>query len=99
MSTFTPSAYAEVPPFAVDTDGPARRLFRHFSAGQRGRNVYYLSDGTVTEVDPDSETVYWEDPGDGSTYVAQMWWGSTASAYTVTSAQATALTDAGYTVV
>lgn len=98
MSTFTPSAYAEVPALAADTKGIPRRLMRYYAPTDRGRTVYWLSDGTVTETDPDSNAVFWT-ASDGSPYVETVWWGSTASAYEVTSEQATALTNAGYTVV
>lgn len=98
MSTFTPPANAtEVPGLELTTRGPARRLMRWYGGGPRGRNVYYLSDGTVTETDPDSVNVFWL-AEDGSPYVEMTWWGSTATPYTLTSAQATALTAAGYTV-
>jgi len=63
----------------------------------RGRNVYYLSDGTVTETDPDGSNVFWT-ASEGSPYVVTVWWGSTASPYEVTADQATALSNAGYTV-
>lgn len=98
MSTFTPPANStEVPGVAADTRGMARRLFRHHGGNPRGRNVYYLSDGTVTETDPDSRSVFWT-RAEGTPYVEVTWWGSTADAYTVTAAQASALTTAGYTV-
>lgn len=70
---------------------------RHYGGGPRGRNVFYLSDGTVTETDPDSTNVFWSQ-ADGTPYVVVAWWGSTAEPYTVTAAQASALTTAGYTV-
>lgn len=99
MASFTPPMNAtEVPAVAADTRGPARRLLRWHGGNPRGRNVYFLSDGTVTETDPDGQTVFWTDRGDGSTFVEQAWWGSTASPYEVTAEQAAALTAAGYTV-
>ncbi len=70
-------------------------LMRNFRPRQEGTNVYFLSDGTVTETDPDSTTVFW-DKSWGSPYVAMAWWGSTADPYELTEAQAQALTDAGY---
>lgn len=72
------------------------RLFRHYRARPEGRNVYILSDGTVTELDPDQETMFW-DRADGSPYVVVALYGGHDS-YEVTSAQATLLTNAGYTV-
>lgn len=98
MASFTPPVHeGEVPAFHAGTRGPALRLMRHHGGNPRGRNVYYLSDGTVTETDPDSRAVFWT-RSEGSPYVVQTWWGSTASAYEVTAAQASALTTAGYTV-
>lgn len=87
----------EVPGVAADTRGPARRLMSWSGGNPRGRNVYYLSDGTVTETDPDSSNVFWT-AAEGSPYVVQFWQGCPAEPYTVTSEQATALTSAGYTV-
>lgn len=98
MATFTPPANAtEVPGLELTTRGLARRLFRWYGGGPRGRNVFYLSDGTVTETDPDSVNAFWTS-AEGSPYVEQAWWGSTADPYTITSAQQTALVAAGYTV-
>lgn len=98
MSTFTPPANAtEVPGVSRDAHPLARKMFRWHGGNPRGRNVFYLSDGSVTETDPDGQTVFWT-AGEGSPYVVQTWWGSTASAYTVTSEQASALTAAGYEV-
>lgn len=97
MSTFTPPSATDVPAFAADTRGRPLRLARYFSAGRRGKNVYYLSNGTVTETDPDTSSVFWS-RSEGSPYVVTTWWGSTASPYEVTAAQAAALTSAGYTV-
>jgi hypothetical protein len=98
MSTFTPPQNAtEVPGLAADTRGQARRCFQNHGGSPRGRNVFYFSDGTVSETEPDCHTTFWT-ATDGSPYVVQAWWGSTDQAYTLTSAQATALTNAGYTV-
>ena len=96
MATFTPPT--ETYPVTVKGHHPLNKLMAHYVTNTRGRNVYYLSDGSVTETDPDSITVFWTNQGNGSTYVVQAWYGSVASPYTVTSAQATALTTAGYTV-
>lgn len=98
MATFTPPVNdTEVPGYDIDAEPPAKALMSYYGGGPRGRNVYYLSDGTVTEVDPDGTNTFWT-RGDGTPYVVQAWWGSTADPYTVTADQATALTDAGYTV-
>lgn len=96
MSSFTPPT--DEYPQTVRGYHPLNKLMRHYRVGTRGRNVYYLSDGSVTETDPDSITVFWTNQGNGSTYVSQAWYGCVAAPYTVTSAQATALTNAGYTV-
>lgn len=96
MATFTPPT--ETYPVTVRGKHPLNRLMAHYGSATRGRNVFYLSDGTVTETDPDSITVFWTNQGNGLPYVVQAWYGSVASPYTVTSAQATALTAAGYTV-
>ena len=104
MSTFTPPAQSTVPPVLLPGD-PAQTpqgfaLFRYFRSRPEGINVYYLSDGTVTENDPDGTTVFWAASDVGRTtqpYVAQAWYGG-HDAYALTSAQATALTAAGYTV-
>lgn len=98
MSTFTPPGVADVPAYTPSTRGRVLRLARYFAPATRGVNVYYLSDGTVTETDPDSMAVFWT-ASEGSPYVVQAWWGSAATPYTVTAAQASALTNAGYTVV
>lgn len=76
---------------------PLNRLMAHYGTMPRGRNVFYLSDGTVTETDPDSTTVFWRSD-QGSPYVVQTWWGAPAEPYDVTTEQANALVAAGYTV-
>lgn len=76
----------------------ANRLMRYYGTLDRGRNVFYLSNGVVTETDPDSVSVFWDKTA-GSPYVVEVWWGSAATPYTVTAEQASALTAAGYTVV
>lgn len=97
MATFTPPVIAEVPALAHDTRGSALRLMRNFDATNRGLNVYLLSDGTVTETDPDSETVFWN-PQDGTPYVARAFWGAPAGPYDLSAAEEAALTNAGYEV-
>lgn len=96
MSTFTPP----VEPYGQTVAGRHKlnRLMAYYGTMPRGRNVYYLSNGTVTETDPDSQTVFWADPGDGSVYVEQVWYSAPQEPYTVTDAQADALVAAGYTV-
>lgn len=91
MPTFMPP----IEPYSqVDESHPrglAYRLMRYFGTMDRGRNVFLLKNGTVTETDPDSRTVLWSD-------VDTVWWGSAAEPYVVTDAQAALLTAAGYTV-
>lgn len=102
MSTFTPPSRNAVPPvlptISADQSRLARRLFRHYRSRPEGINVYYLSDGTITEDDPDGENVVWAQ-GDkvGATYVVTAWYGGHDD-YQLTTAEATALTLAGYTV-
>lgn len=71
--------------------GIAYKLMRYFGSLDRGRNVFLLNDGTITETDPDSRTILWSD-------VDTVWWGSAAEPYVVTEEQAALLTAAGYTV-
>jgi hypothetical protein len=95
MPTFTPPTYE----YSQTVPGhPLHRLMRHYKGLPRGRNVYYLSDGTVTEAAPDSVTVFWTDQKDGSVYVRRVFWGSTLTPYSVSVEEAAALTAAGYTV-
>lgn len=105
MSTFTPSAQSIVPAVLVPGDPEQTptgyNLFRHFRSRPEGVNVYYLSDGTVTENDPDGIAVFWTAADVGRTtqpYVKTAWYGGHDS-YDLTSAESTALTAAGYTVV
>ena len=89
MPTFTPPTdnllgmTLPLDPGASQEVRLAHRLFRHFAASPRGRNVFKLNSGTYTETQP----------GDMST-VAITYLG--AHIYTITSAEATALTTAGY---
>jgi len=96
MSTFLPPSRTVVPP-VLPSPHPGNRLMRHFRSRPEGTNVYYLSDGEVTETDPDSVNVFWHSY-DGSPYVQRVFWGSTADPYDLTASEATALDDAGYTV-
>lgn len=91
MPTFMPptepyAQFDENKPYGI-----AYKLMRYFGTLDRGRNVFLLKNGTITETDPDSQTVLWSD-------VDTVWWGSAAEPYVVTSAQAALLTAAGYTV-
>lgn len=102
-----PSHYRDVPP-------AMHRLMSRYRQGARGRNVFLMADGSVTETQPSN----W-DPSNPSGPVTQGWnpfthsqdsdtlptsqqvrkvfWGGCANP--VTSAEATILTNAGYTVV
>lgn len=73
-----------------------RALFRHYRARPAGRNVYIYSNNTVSELDPDGETTF-TTRHEGTPYVTAFFQGG-AGPYTITSAQATLLTNAGYTV-
>ena len=94
---FTPPSFGRIPT-TWSIPHPGNVLQRHYRARQEGTNVYYLSDGTVTETDPDSTTVFWHFY-EGSPYVKRWFEGSTADAYELTAAEADALESAGYTVV
>ena len=95
MSTFTPPSdeYGQT----VSGKHPLNRLMSYYGTMPRGRNVYYWSDGSVSESDPDSISTFWT-AAQGSPYVVQVWWGSTDAPYEVTAAQAAALVSAGYSV-
>lgn len=73
-----PDKYYPVPPLS-------QKLFRHYGSRTKGRNVWKLTNGTYTEVQPlDPDTV------------AVIYHGG--HIYVVSDAEATALTAAGYTV-
>lgn len=99
MATFVPPiTTGEVPPVAPGADRLMNRLCALYQfSGDRGRNVYLLSDGTVTETDPDGVTVRWDNDTPGVVYVAKAWWGGHLEE-DVTAAEAAALVAAGYTV-
>jgi hypothetical protein len=105
VNTFTPPATSTVPPVLPPGTGgqtPLQyRLWRHYRSRPEGRNVYVLSDGTVTEDDPDSETVHWfgghDSPADGTPYVVHVFYGGHDD-YIIDDATATLLAAEGYTV-
>lgn len=74
-----------------------KALFSKFGAQAEGRNVYLLSNGTATELDPDNVNRFWT-RAEGSPYVTKVCWGSSASGHTVNAAQRSALETAGFTV-
>lgn len=66
-----------------------------------GVNVYILSDGTVTEDDPDGTRVVWNADGYGddaatAKYVVRVFYGGHDD-YEVNATEAALLTGAGYT--
>lgn len=85
MPTFTPPVDTGGTPAvaADDRTSQAARLFRHFAGTDKGRNVWKLTDGTYTEMQPtDMDTV------------AVTYYGG--HTYTVSSTEAAALAAAGY---
>lgn len=89
MATFTAPADDVLPAFGPDSTPLQKALMRHSNGGVRGRNVWLMTDGTVTENEPDGYT-YTDDD------VAVAFLGGHV-ATTITSAQRTLLEDAGYT--
>lgn len=72
---------------------------RHFRSRPEGINVYLLSNGEVTETDPDSQTVFWAagDGPEGCVTVTRAFYGG-HDAYEINDTEASLLTGAGYTV-
>lgn len=103
MASFTPPANAtENPPILPESRGPAAALFRHYRGRPVGRNVFIYSDSTVSEVDPDGVSTFWQEVEGtpfitGHSAVSGVFYGGHDNQY-VTAAQATLLTNAGYTV-
>lgn len=99
MATFTPPVDQANDTTSLEADPLANRLFRHYEPIYAGRNVFILTDGTTTEEWPPATY-----NSDGSLAlmpeerVSAAFYGG-HGAYTVTSAQATILTNAGYAVV
>lgn len=83
MPTFQPFVAFDVPRLPADYDGPAKWIMRHYSPLPRGRNVYLLTDGTVTETQP------WDQATIAKTYFG-------GHIETITAAEAAVLTAAGY---
>ncbi len=103
MFSFTPPTQDAVPPTLPPGDPDQSltgyKLFRHYRSRPEGRNVFIYSDDSVSEVDPNGVTTQWnKTDGDGTgIYIVACFYGG-AGPYAVTSAQATLLTNAGYTV-
>lgn len=85
MATFSPPLAFDVPRVAA-TPHRGDRLMRHYSPLPRGRNVYLLVDGSVTEVQPYEAT-----PG---TVIQRVFFGGHAEQ--VNAAEVAILTAAGY---
>lgn len=90
MPTFTPPTddFHNLSDFDVDTPNTpsvrrAYNLLRHYKSLPRGRNVYKLNDNTYTE----------NEPSDWSTISLTYYGGHV---YDITTAEAAALTAAGY---
>lgn len=100
MPTFTPPAQNVIPP-VLPVGDPEQTpegyaLFRHFRARPEGRNVYVLSDDTVTEDDPDGTSASWA-AGEGIPHVVHAFYGGHDD-YNISEAVADLLTDEGYEV-
>lgn len=108
-STPPDSDFPIVDPFGVpptlpdDTTSLAYRLFRHYKSRPEGINVYIMSDGSVTQSDPDGSSSLWRESdrmGDtipGAPHVTHVFWGG-HDMDAVTPAEAIILANAGYTV-
>jgi hypothetical protein len=89
MSVFTPPTDDFVQQAIIPDESSsveerlAYRLYRHYSPGPRGRNIYKLNDGTYTENEPADMTT-----------VAITYYGGHATEVTAT--EVASLTAAGY---
>jgi len=83
MATFTPPTDNFVVWANLYNRSIEHRLFRFFTPGARGRNVFKLTDNSYTE----------DQPGDMTTVSVTYHGGHS---HTVSSSEATALTAAGY---
>ena len=70
MATFTCPTDNIVAGILPETRGTKRRLYSYRWATARGRNVFYLTNGSITEVAPDGTTVTWAQ-------VETVWWEGT----------------------
>jgi hypothetical protein len=98
--SFSPPSQSTLPPILPESTGLPRRLFRHYGNGREGINVYILSDGTVTETDPDATSVFWGAEDMTRTtepYVVMVFWGGTGP-YPVDDTMRALLEANGYTV-
>lgn len=108
-----PPIYIDPPDPYYPSDPLMQRLMAHYENQFRGRNVFLLSDGTFTEEQPPNwnaddpiapyATVFDATSGavvvtefDQIPYVVKVYWGGVDNP--ISSAEATALTAAGYSV-
>lgn len=86
MPFFEPPTVNDVPRVLPDSRGPGYALFRHYSPLPRGRTVLKASDGSYSTVDVPT--------GEQIDAAAMVYLGG--HRYQITSAEAAALTTAGY---
>lgn len=101
MAVFTPPVDMIVPAVTMDpaeaqANALGNRLFRHYGARARGRNVYRLVDGTVTETEPYPYVDASASLGVSAPTVAATFYGG--HSHRVSASDAAALAAAGYTV-
>lgn len=88
--TFTPPTSDDTPRLEANTRGPAARLFSFFPAHRRGLNLYKYATGAYSQDDPINTSA------ELSTDVAPTITYYGGHVYTVSDAEAAALTAAGY---
>jgi hypothetical protein len=83
---YHPPVSFDGPTVTVDVTGPARSLARHMNPAARARNVYILTDLSVTETQPDSwdDVLYWEQGGASREVSSREWLLLGAAGYSVT---------------
>lgn len=86
MPQFQPPTVNDVPRVLPDSTGPGYWLFRHYSPLPRGRTVLKAADGSYTTVDVPT--------GDQIAASVAVYLGG--HIYDITTAEAAALTSAGY---
>ena len=82
MPTFEPPTDLDVTFVEPFRGGPANALMRFVRPGERGRNVFVKTDGTITEDEPSADEIQ------------TVYWGGHLNI--VTAEEAAALTAAGY---
>lgn len=83
MTTFSPPAQDDFAWANYRDNSAAHRLFGYIRQGVRAQNLFYLTDGTFTNVDPLNPDL-----------VDKVYYGG--HTYEITAEEATILTDAGY---